>query len=124
MRRAVVIYERLIRRFTAQTTDYQVLLSTFAGAHSTCTTALTCGGTEAAVEMAVVLLALTMGFWLTIFCRGPVHRDGFQERGLERHPHAAAAGRFGVLQGRARCGGHPQAAHGPYHPVRQITFKV
>ena len=31
MRRAVVIYERLIRRFTAQTTDYQVLLSTFAG---------------------------------------------------------------------------------------------
>ena len=32
MRRAVVIYERLIRRFTAQTTDYQVLLSTFAGA--------------------------------------------------------------------------------------------
>ena len=31
MRRAVVIYERLVRRFTAQTTDYQVLLSTFAG---------------------------------------------------------------------------------------------
>ena len=31
MRRAVVVYERLIRRFTAQTTDYQVLLSTFAG---------------------------------------------------------------------------------------------
>ncbi|CAK0781480.1 hypothetical protein CVIRNUC_005384 [Coccomyxa viridis] len=30
MRRAVVVYERLIRRFTAQTTDYQVLLSTFA----------------------------------------------------------------------------------------------
>ena len=26
-----MIYERLIRRFTAQTTDYQVLLSTFAG---------------------------------------------------------------------------------------------
>lgn len=33
MRRAVVLYERLIRRFTAQTTDYQILLSTFAGAH-------------------------------------------------------------------------------------------
>ncbi len=32
MRRAVVLYERLIRRFTAQTTDYQILLSTFAGA--------------------------------------------------------------------------------------------
>lgn len=31
MRRAVVLYERLIRRFTAQTTDYQILLSTFAG---------------------------------------------------------------------------------------------
>ncbi|KAK9915022.1 hypothetical protein WJX75_003712 [Coccomyxa subellipsoidea] len=30
MRRAVVLYERLIRRFTAQTTDYQILLSTFA----------------------------------------------------------------------------------------------
>ena len=37
MRRAVVIYERLIRRFTAQTTDYQVLLSTFAGTLGTCT---------------------------------------------------------------------------------------
>jgi hypothetical protein len=32
MRRAVVVYERLIRKFTAQTTDYQTLLSTFAGA--------------------------------------------------------------------------------------------
>ena len=37
MRRAIGVYERLIRRFTAQTTDYQTLLSTFAegcaGAH-------------------------------------------------------------------------------------------
>ena len=30
MRRAVGVYERIIRRFTAQTTDYQRLLSTFA----------------------------------------------------------------------------------------------
>ncbi len=30
LRRAVGGYERIIRRFTAQTTDYQVLLSTFA----------------------------------------------------------------------------------------------
>ncbi|GFR44520.1 hypothetical protein Agub_g5787, partial [Astrephomene gubernaculifera] len=30
MRRAVGVYERLVRRFTAQTTDYQRLLSTFA----------------------------------------------------------------------------------------------
>lgn len=30
LRRAVGGYERLVRRFTAQTTDYQVLLSTFA----------------------------------------------------------------------------------------------
>jgi len=30
MRRAVGVYERLIKRFTAQTTDYQSLLSTFA----------------------------------------------------------------------------------------------
>ena len=30
MRRAVGVYERLIRRFTAQDTDYQLLLSTFA----------------------------------------------------------------------------------------------
>ena len=38
MRRAVVVYERLIRRFTAQTTDYQVLLSTFAGKAASCMT--------------------------------------------------------------------------------------
>lgn len=30
MRRAVGVYERLVKRFTAQTTDYQALLSTFA----------------------------------------------------------------------------------------------
>lgn len=30
MRRAVGVYERIIRRFTAQDTDYQLLLSTFA----------------------------------------------------------------------------------------------
>jgi len=30
MRRAIGVYERLIRRFTAQTTDYQTLLSCFA----------------------------------------------------------------------------------------------
>jgi hypothetical protein len=30
MRRAVGVYERIVRRFTAQTTDYQSLLSTFA----------------------------------------------------------------------------------------------
>ena len=30
MRRAVGVYERLVRRFTAQTTDYQSLVSTFA----------------------------------------------------------------------------------------------
>lgn len=30
MRRAVGVYERIVRRFTAQTTDYQKLLSTFA----------------------------------------------------------------------------------------------
>lgn len=30
MRRAVGVYERLVKRFTAQTTDYQRLLSTFA----------------------------------------------------------------------------------------------
>jgi len=30
LRRAVGVYERLVRRFTAQTTDYQTLLSTFA----------------------------------------------------------------------------------------------
>lgn len=30
MRRAVGGYERLVKRFTAQTTDYQTLLSTFA----------------------------------------------------------------------------------------------
>ena len=30
MRRAVGVYERIIRRFTAQDTDYQMLLSTFA----------------------------------------------------------------------------------------------
>jgi hypothetical protein len=30
MRRAVGVYERIVRRFTAQTTDYQQLLSTFA----------------------------------------------------------------------------------------------
>ena len=30
LRRAVNVYERLVRRFTAQTTDYQRLLSTFA----------------------------------------------------------------------------------------------
>ena len=30
MRRAIGVYERLIRRFTAQTTDYQTLLSVFA----------------------------------------------------------------------------------------------
>lgn len=30
LRRAVGLYERLVRRFTAQTTDYQTLLSTFA----------------------------------------------------------------------------------------------
>ncbi|GAB4820938.1 hypothetical protein N2152v2_007984 [Parachlorella kessleri] len=30
MRRAIGVYERLVRRFTAQTTDYQRLLSTFA----------------------------------------------------------------------------------------------
>ncbi len=30
LRRAVGVYEQLVRRFTAQTTDYQRLLSTFA----------------------------------------------------------------------------------------------
>jgi hypothetical protein len=30
MRRAVGAYERIVKRFTAQTTDYQELLSTFA----------------------------------------------------------------------------------------------
>ena len=30
MRRAVGVYEQIIRRFTAQTTDYQSLVSTFA----------------------------------------------------------------------------------------------
>ena len=30
LRRAVGVYERLVRRFTAQSTDYQRLLSTFA----------------------------------------------------------------------------------------------
>lgn len=30
MRRGVGVYERIIRRFTAQDTDYQLLLSTFA----------------------------------------------------------------------------------------------
>jgi aarF domain-containing kinase len=30
MRRAVGVYELIVRRFTAQTTDYQSLLSTFA----------------------------------------------------------------------------------------------
>lgn len=30
MRRGVGVYERIVRRFTAQTTDYQRLLSTFA----------------------------------------------------------------------------------------------
>jgi hypothetical protein len=30
MRRAVGVYEQLVKRFTAQTTDYQQLLSTFA----------------------------------------------------------------------------------------------
>ena len=30
LRRAVGTYERIVRRFTAQTTDYQILLSTFA----------------------------------------------------------------------------------------------
>ena len=30
MRRAVGVYERIVKRFTAQTTDYQSLLSTFA----------------------------------------------------------------------------------------------
>jgi hypothetical protein len=30
LRRAVNVYERLVRRFSAQTTDYQSLLSTFA----------------------------------------------------------------------------------------------
>ena len=30
LRRAVGVYERIVRRFTAQTTDYQILLSTFA----------------------------------------------------------------------------------------------
>ena len=30
MRRAVGVYERIVKRFTAQTTDYQQLLSTFA----------------------------------------------------------------------------------------------
>ena len=30
MRRGIGVYERVIRRFTAQTTDYQTLLSTFA----------------------------------------------------------------------------------------------
>lgn len=29
MRRAVGVYEQLVKRFTAQTTDYQQLLSTF-----------------------------------------------------------------------------------------------
>ena len=30
MRRGIGVYERLVKRFTAQTTDYQSLLSTFA----------------------------------------------------------------------------------------------
>lgn len=30
MRRAVGMYEQIVRRFTAQTTDYQELVSTFA----------------------------------------------------------------------------------------------
>ncbi len=30
MRRATVVYEKLVRRFTAQTTDYQSVVSTFA----------------------------------------------------------------------------------------------
>ncbi len=30
LRRAIGVYERLIRSFTAQTTDYQQLVSTFA----------------------------------------------------------------------------------------------
>lgn len=30
MRRGVGVYEQLVKRFTAQTTDYQQLLSTFA----------------------------------------------------------------------------------------------
>lgn len=30
LRRAVGVYEKIVRRFTAQTTDYQRLLSTFA----------------------------------------------------------------------------------------------
>ena len=34
MRRGIGVYEALVTRFTAQTTDYQRLLSTFAGAPS------------------------------------------------------------------------------------------
>ena len=30
LRRAIGVYEQLVKRFTAQTTDYQELLSTFA----------------------------------------------------------------------------------------------
>lgn len=33
MRRGIGVYESIVKRFTAQTTDYQRLLSTFAGAH-------------------------------------------------------------------------------------------
>ena len=44
MRRAVGVYERLVRRFTAQTTDYQRLVSTFAEGLYTEMGALPLGG--------------------------------------------------------------------------------
>ena len=65
MRRGIGVYEALVTRFTAQTTDYQRLLSTFAGAPSpSWTQLLGIGGV-----FFEYLLTATM-------CAGKDHRDG------------------------------------------------
>jgi hypothetical protein len=55
LRRAVGVYDQLVKRFTAQTTDYQQLLSTFAeglytGAVRCSLVSLVCGVAAASVQ--------------------------------------------------------------------------
>ena len=104
LRRAVGVYERLIRRFTAQTTDYQALLSTFA--EGECVWVCCVGGGRVAGVTAGAGQLSLFGSSCSLFCRRDARgwwRDRPTRRWRYHHPCASRQQKWAVAaKGRER----------------------
>lgn len=101
LRRAVGVYQQIVNRFTAQTTDYQELLSVFAEGLFTemdfrCVNGFSCSAQQIQAQMLKdMVFVLGLVSFNESLCLMPSRHSitpvSMQERGPQRSAHARAA---------------------------------